>query len=99
MLAGLLSKLAFKDGLCWNDNLEIMRNLNMGHFNSVLLCLCVSGPGIQRQGTADSGKPVVSSDCVCKCNETSDSLPSTSQSETKTDGDTLLFVFLFSVKV
>lgn len=41
-------------------------------------CAFLLGPSIQRQGTADSGQPLLCSDCLCQCNETPDSIPSSS---------------------
>lgn len=54
-------------------------------FFSLITFFCL-GSGIQGQGSPDGGQPLVSSDCVSECNETSDFLPYASQSETKTKG-------------
>lgn len=68
----------------WKVCFTLATTVQIEHYHCVLLYLSPLGPGIQRQGTADSSQPLISSDCVCQCNETPNSVPSTCQSETET---------------
>ena len=96
MLAGLLSKLAMKVGWLWNVNLNVTGFSQDGASSLCIIpCTSHSGPGFQRQSTTDSSQPLISSDCVCQCNETPDSLPSTSQGETYTDRHTNTSVLFY----
>lgn len=92
MLARLLSKMCwfFKLAGCgtvtYITNLYILKRCKVVFvFCTYYIFFCL-GSGIQGQGTPDGGQPLISSDCVSECNETSDFLPSASQSETKTKG-------------